>query len=168
MPADAPEMLVALRRHDVVADHDVVDVGGLVAEVVQPLLVAADAEEGMVVDKVVAAIEAVERAGDVVLAAGVHLIRAAEAEHLAIPADGLRILRGMHDEMAEALDVRRAALDALVVEGVASLRLVFAAVDRRALHRDFRQLRHAVDYFDLEPVRVGQADALAAARLVDR
>src|SRR5579862_8318977 len=99
MPADAPEMLVALRRHDVVADHDVVDVGGLVAEVVQPRLVAADAEEGMVVDKIVAAVEPVERAGDVGLVADIDLVRLAEAEHLAIPAEGLLELRRMHDKM---------------------------------------------------------------------
>jgi hypothetical protein len=69
--------------------------------------------------------------------------------------------------MAHALDVRRAALDAAVVERVAALRLVLAEIDLRPDDGNFRQHRHPVDDLDLETVRIGQAHALAAARLVD-
>src|SRR5205814_7070285 len=124
MPADAPEVLIALRLHDFVADHDVVDVSRLIGEVVEPRLVAADAEEGVVVDIVLAAVEPVERADDVVGAVNVDLVGAAQTEDLAVPAERLLELRRMHDEMADPFDVRRAALDALVIERVAALRLV--------------------------------------------
>src|SRR5579862_2661465 len=50
MAAETPEVLVALCVQVLVADHDIVDVGRLVAEVVEPGLVAADAEEGVMVD----------------------------------------------------------------------------------------------------------------------
>src|SRR5579862_1669810 len=73
----------------------------------------------------------------------------------------------MHDEMADPLDVRRSALDALVVERVGALRLILAEIDLWAIDRDLRQPLHAVDDFDLKTVRVGQPDALAAAGLVD-
>src|SRR5260370_868740 len=118
MPADAPEVLVALLHQVFVADHDVVHIGGFVRQVVEPGLVAADAEEDVVIDIIVAAVEPVERADDVVLAVGPHLVRAAEAEHVAVPAERLVELRRMHDEMADALDMARAALDA--GEGVAA------------------------------------------------
>src|SRR5204863_3172526 len=98
MPADAPEVLIALRLHDFVADHDVVDVSRLIGEVVEPRLVAADAEEGVVVDIVLAAVEPVERADDVVGAVNVDLVGAAQTEDLAVPAERLLELRRMHDE----------------------------------------------------------------------
>jgi hypothetical protein len=46
--------------------HDVVDVGGLVTQVVEALLVAPDAEEHVVVEIIVAAVEPIERADEVV------------------------------------------------------------------------------------------------------
>src|SRR5215831_13770191 len=89
MAADAPHMLVALLLQMLVADHYIVDVGGFVRQVVEPALVAADAEKRMMVDIVVAAVEPVERADDIALLAGIELVRAAEAEHFAIPAQRL-------------------------------------------------------------------------------
>src|SRR5262249_57046886 len=127
----------------------------------------ADAEEGVVIDKVVAAVEPVERTGDVGLLADINLVRDAETQHLAIPADRLFILRRVHDKMAHPLDVRWASLDAAVVKLIGPLRLVLADIDLWAMDRDFWQHRHPVDDLDLKPVRVGQANALAAARLVD-
>src|SRR6266851_8129440 len=130
MAADAPEVFVALLLQVLVADHDVVHIGRFVRQVVETRLVAADAEEDMVVDIIIAAVEPVERADQIFLLIGIHFVGAAEAERLAIPAERLFELRGMHDEMADALDVARAAFDA--VEGVAAAGLVFADVDRRA------------------------------------
>src|SRR5271169_3885334 len=86
MAADAPHVLVALLLQMLVADHHIVDVGSLIRQVVEPALVAADAEEGVMVDVVIAAVEAVERADDIGLLSGIELVGAAEAEHLAIPA----------------------------------------------------------------------------------
>src|SRR6202040_1152204 len=111
MAADAPHMLVALLPQMLVADHYVVDVGGLIGQVVEPALVAADAEEGGVVDIVVATVEAVERTDDVGLLPGIELVGAAEAEHLAVPAERLVEILRHYNKMAESLDVRRALLD---------------------------------------------------------
>ena len=149
-----------------VADHDVVDVGGLVGQMVEARLVAADAEEDVVVDIVVAAVEPVERADDVVLLVGIDLVRAAEAEHLAVPAEHLVEIRRHHDEMADALDVATGRAR----PGYSALRrrvLSSPVLTAGRLDRDLRQHLHAVDDFDLEPVGVGQPHALAAAGLVD-
>ena len=99
------------------------------------------------------------------LLAGVKLVRAAEAERLAIPAERLLEFLRHHDEMAEPLDVRRAALDPeeLALAAV----FVLAGIDLRPLDRDRSQHLHAVDDLDLVAVGVGQAHPLAAARLVD-
>src|SRR5665213_2543518 len=129
--ADAPIMLVTLSLHDLMAAHDVVDVGGFVGEVVDARLVAADAEEDMVVDMIVTAVEPVERPEDVGLLVGVDLVRAAEAEHLAVEAEHVVEVRRHHHEMADALDVARARLHA--VEHVAAPGLVLTDLDRRAL-----------------------------------
>src|SRR6266581_6932477 len=74
--ADAPHVLVTLALQMLVADHDVVDIGGLVGQMVKATLVAADAEEGVMVDIVVAAVQAVERADHVGLLAGIEFVRA--------------------------------------------------------------------------------------------
>src|SRR5215472_535902 len=65
MAPDAPHVLIALARQMLVTNHHVVDVGGLVRQMVEPALVAANAEESMMVDITVAAIETVERADNV-------------------------------------------------------------------------------------------------------
>src|SRR5216683_8153104 len=165
MAADAPHVLIALPRQMLVTDHHVVDIGGFVGEVVEAALVAADTEEGVMVDIAVAAVEAVERADDVALLPGIELIRAAEAEHLAVPAEGLVEILRHDDKMAEPLDVRGTALDPeeLALTAV----LVVAGIDRRTVDLDRIEQRHAVDDLDLVAVGIGQAHPLAAAGLVD-
>src|SRR5271166_392948 len=111
MAADAPHVLIALLLQMFVADHHIVDVGGLIGQMVEPALVASDAEEGMVVDIVVAAVEPIERTDDIRLLPGIELVRAAEPEHLAVPAERLFEVLRHDDKMAEPLDMRRAALD---------------------------------------------------------
>src|SRR5215469_15783428 len=87
--ADAPHVLVPLLLQMLVANHHIVDIGRFVGKVVEPTLITADAEEGVMIDIVVAAVEPVERADNVALLPGIELVRAAEAEHLAIPAQYL-------------------------------------------------------------------------------
>src|SRR5437899_8398267 len=100
MAADAPHVLIALPCQMLVTDHYVVDVRCLVRQVVQTALVAADAEEGVMVDIAVAAVEAVEGADDIALLSGIELVRAAEAEHLAVPAERLVEILRHDDKMA--------------------------------------------------------------------
>jgi hypothetical protein len=71
MAAYAPHVLVAFANQMLVTDHHVVDIGGLVGEVIEPALVAANAEEGVMVDVPVTAVEAIEGADDVALLAGI-------------------------------------------------------------------------------------------------
>src|SRR5260370_36811003 len=79
---------------------------------IEAALVAANAEKRVMVDIVVAAVQAIERTDDVALLPGIEFVRAAEAEHLAIPAERLVEVLRHDDEMPEPLDVRRALLDA--------------------------------------------------------
>src|SRR5271166_781178 len=148
-----------------VANHDVVDIGGVVGEVVEPTLVAAYAKKGVVVDITIAAVEAVERADDVALLPGIEFIRAAEAEHLAIPDKRLLEVLRHHDKVAKPLDVRGTALDAKELAFAAVL--VIAGIDRGARHLDRLEHRHAVHNLDLIAVGIGQAHPLAATGLVD-
>jgi hypothetical protein len=62
MPADAPDVVVPLGLQMVVPDHHVVDVLDLEREVIKPGLFAPDAEEDVMVDIDIAAIDSVERA----------------------------------------------------------------------------------------------------------
>src|SRR5215510_6312208 len=107
---------------------------------VEAALVAANAEEGVMVDIAVAAVQAVERADDIALLPGIELVRAAEAEHLAVPAECLLEVFRHHDEMAEPLDVGGTALDAeeLALAPV----LVVAGVDSRTIELDRVEQRH--------------------------
>src|SRR5207248_2033374 len=120
---------------------------------------------GVVVDIVITPVEPIERADDVGLFSGVELVRATEAEHLAIPAQCLVEVLGHNDKVAEPLNVRRASLDPekLALAAV----FVLARIDRGTLDRDRIQHLHAVDNFDLVSIGIGHADALATARLVD-
>src|SRR5215471_18111229 len=79
MAANAPHVLIALALQMLVTGHHVVDVGGLVGEMVEAALVAANAEKCVMVDIIVAAVESIKRADDIALVAGVEFIRAAEA-----------------------------------------------------------------------------------------
>src|SRR5262244_1274130 len=67
--------------------------------------------------------------------------------------------------MAEALDMRGAALDAEEF-ALASI-FVVARIDRGTLERDRVEHLHPADDLDLVSIRIGQAHPLAAARLVD-
>jgi hypothetical protein len=87
MPANAPNMGVALRLQVVVANHHVVDVLDLVGQVIEAGFLALDAEKDMVVDIGLAAIEAVERADQIVRLAGIDIIRCQKAERVAVPGD---------------------------------------------------------------------------------
>src|SRR5260370_11509752 len=165
MAADDPHMLVALLLQMLVADHHVVDVGGVERQMIEAALAAANAEKRVMVDIEVAGVQAIKRAEDVALLPGIEFVRAGEAEHLAIPAERLVEVLRHDDEMPEPLDVRRALLDAKELALAAVF--VVAGIDRRARHRDRIKQRHAVDDLDLVPVGIGQTHALAAARLVD-
>src|SRR6516225_722564 len=165
MAADAPHVLIAFARQILVADHHVVDVSRFVGQMVEAALVAANAEKGVMVDITVAAVEAIERADDVAFLPGIELIRTAEAEHLAVPAERLLEVFRHHDEVAEPLDVRGALLDAeqLALAAV----FIVARIDRGSRHLDRLEHCHAVHNLDLVAVGVGQPRPLAAARLVD-
>src|SRR5215469_5749106 len=165
MAANAPHVLVAFTRQMLVTDHYIVDVGGLVGEVVETALVAANAKEGVMVDIAVAAVEAVERADDIALLPGIKFVRAAEAEHLAVPTERLLEVLRHHDEMAEALDMRRPALNAEELPLAAVL--VVPGIDRRTVDLNRVEHRHPVDNLDLVAIGVDQAHALTAAGLVD-
>src|SRR5260370_41138611 len=165
MAADDPHMLVALLLQMLVADHHVVDVGGVERQMIEAALAAANAEKRVMVDIAVAAVQAIKRTDDVALLPGIEFVRAAEAEHLAIPAERLVEVLRHDDEMPEPLDVRRALLDAeqLALAAV----FVDAGIDWGTLDRDRVEHLHAIDDLDLVSVGIGQAHALAAARLVD-
>ena len=104
MAPDAPHVLVLAKALHVLVTHEhVVDVLHLVREMVQPRAVVADAEERVVIDVGRAAVEAVERPDEVVLASLVDVVRADEAERLAEPRHrGLDVGRG-HDAVPDAL-----------------------------------------------------------------
>ena len=90
MPAEPPHVLVGSEGFEIVVAHgDVVDVGHLERQMVEPGLLVAQAEEDVVVDEIVAAVEPVERADQVRLVAGIDVVGADEAERLAVPGDGL-------------------------------------------------------------------------------
>src|SRR5260370_18034410 len=144
MAADAPHMLVALLLQMLVADHHVVDVGGLERPMIEAALVAANAEKRVMVDIAVDAVQAIERTDDVALLPGIEFVRAAEAEHLAIPAERLVEVLRHDDEMPEPLDVRRALLDAKELALAAAF--VFPGIDRRRRHPDPIKQRRAVDH----------------------
>ncbi len=78
--------------------------------------------------------------------------------------DRLLHLRRAEHGVGDALHARRPLLDAHQV-ALARQRRV-AGVEQLARRRDLGHLVHAPDHLDLVAVRLGQADALAAARLV--
>src|SRR2546425_3799994 len=86
VPPDSPHVPVLAGLPQVlVAEHDVVDALHFEGEVVQADLRALEAQEHVVIDKGLAAVAAVERGDDVVLRAGVDVVRAEKAERLAVP-----------------------------------------------------------------------------------
>src|SRR5215813_13716907 len=107
MPAHAPHVLVLPKRGQilVVLEHRV-HVRHLEGHVVEPGAVVHHAEERVVVDVLVAAVDSVERADDVVLAPRVDVIRADEAQRLAEPGHRLADLGRAEHTVADALDGR--------------------------------------------------------------
>src|SRR5262252_1303613 len=113
MPADPPHVLVlAELLQMLVPGEHVVDVRHLERQVVQAGALVPDAEEDVMIDEGGAAVEPVERADDVVLATGVHVVRADEAERVAEPPSRLDHLGRRHDAVADPLDPRGAPVDA--------------------------------------------------------
>ena len=106
--ADAPHVLVAELFQMMVAHGDVVDVRHLERQMIKPGLLMRQTEEDVVIDVIVAAIAAIERADDVVLLFDIDVIGADEAEHLAEPGHRLGKARRHQHAVADALDVRRA------------------------------------------------------------
>ena len=106
VPADAPHVLVLAELREVVVAHaDVVDVHHLEREVVEPGLLVVETEEHVVIDVMLAAVAAIERADQVVLVARINIIGADEAEHLAEPGHGLGKFRRHHYAVSDPLDV---------------------------------------------------------------
>src|SRR4029453_12193364 len=93
------------------ADEDVVDVGRLERQMVESVSVAADAEERMVIHIVLATVEPIERADDIALLPFIDVVRATKPEGFPIPPERFFEFFRHDDEVTEALDVRRAALD---------------------------------------------------------
>src|SRR5947207_1261138 len=90
VPPHAPHVLVLAEPHQifVILEHRV-HVGPLERHVIEPGALVTYAEQRVVIDVLVAAITAVERADDVVLVARVDVVGADEAERLAKPLHGL-------------------------------------------------------------------------------
>src|ERR1700730_19231543 len=80
---DASDMSVAFRLQVVVTDHNVVDVLDLKGQVIEPVLLALNTEKDMMVDIGVAAVQAIERADQIVGASGIDLIRHQKDERVA-------------------------------------------------------------------------------------
>src|SRR5262245_37090327 len=166
MPADPPHVLVlAELLQMLVSGEHVVDVRHLERQVVQAGALVPDAEEDVMVDEGGAAVEPVERADDVVLAAGVHVVRANEAERLAEPPRRLDHLGGRHDAMADPFHPRGAPVNAHHRAG--PLEAFRAEVEWLALHGDGLQLLDPVHDLDLVAVRLLEPHPLAPTRLVD-
>src|SRR6267378_2056694 len=118
MPPDAPDVLVLAGLPQVlVAEHDVVDALHLKREVIQSRLRPLEAQEHVVIDEGLAAVAAVERGDDVVLGSGVDVIRAQEAEHLAVPFGSLFCVLRHDDAVGDALHLRRPAREAHELAG---------------------------------------------------
>src|SRR5262245_18062553 len=166
MPSDPPHVLVlAELLQMLVSGEHVVDVRHLEGQVVQAGSLVTHAEENVMVDVAGAAVEPIERADDVVLAAGVHVVRADEAQGLAEPPRRLDHLGRRHDAVADPLNPRGAPVDAHHCAG--PLEPFRAEVEGLALHGDGLQLLDPVNDLDLVAVRLLEPHPLAPARLVD-
>ena len=112
MAADAPAVLVAAAGEVLVAGHQVVEVLHLEGDMVELDHARAHREEGVMVDVLGAAIAAHERGEHLLSIAEIDLVRVHEAEVRVVEGLGRAEVVDQQDEVAEALDVRRAALDA--------------------------------------------------------
>src|SRR6266581_3863299 len=163
---DAPHVLVLARLAQVLmAEHDVVDALHFEREVVQSRLRALQAQEHVVVDEGLAAVAAVERGDDVVLGACVDVVRAEKSEHLAVPLGSLFCVLRHDDAVGDALYLRRPARKAHELAGAPQF--LVAPVEHVLARRQAFELLHAENHFHLVAVRIVDAHALAAARLVE-
>src|SRR5947208_824361 len=163
---DSPHVLVLAGLPQVlVAEHDVVDALHFEGEVIQSRLRPFEAQEHVVIDEGLAAVAAVERGDDVVLRAGVDVVRAEEAEHLAIPLDSLFCVLRHDDAVGDALHLRGPAREAHQLAGAPQFPV--APVEHVLARRQAFELLHPENRFHLVAVRVVDAHALAAAGLVE-
>src|SRR6267143_171636 len=163
---DAPHVLVLAGLAQVlVAEHDVVDALHFERKMIQPRLRPFEAQEHVVIDESLAAVAAVERGDDVVLRAGVDVVRGEQAEHLAVPLDSLFCVLRHDHAVGDALHLRRAALEAHELAGAPQFAV--APVEHVLARRQAFELLHPGNHFHLVAVRVVDAHALAPARLVE-
>ena len=109
VPADAPHVLILAVLLEIIVTHaDVVDVGDLERQVIEPGLLVREAEEHVVIDIAIAAVAAIERADDVVLVLGIDVVGADKSQRLAEPVDGLAEARRHQHAMTGAFDMRGA------------------------------------------------------------
>src|SRR5258708_39907586 len=148
-----------------VAGEDIVDVLDLEGQVVEPGPAVGEAEEDVVVDILLAAVAAVERADEVVLAADIEVVGADEAQRVAEPLHGLAQLGRRHDAVADAL--HRGGPPLQPVELALAAQHLGAVVDRLAADRNRRDPVAAVHPLDLVAVWLPDPYARAAAALVD-
>src|SRR6185312_10064018 len=165
--ADAPHMLVLAFLDEVfVADHHVVEILHLERQVIEADLLALDAEEDMVIDVIIAAIAAIERADEMIGRSGPDIVRADEAQRLAEPFERAGQIRCRHHAVADALHLRGALLQAAEIADAAIF--LRAPIDDVGPHRKRVDLLDAPDHFDLIAIGLAQPHPLAAAGLVDR
>src|SRR4051794_15688205 len=121
------------------------------------------AKERVVVDIVVAGVDPAELTDDVVLFAGVHVVRTDQTKSLAEPANGLLVLRGAEHGVANSFDAGRTRGDAHDL--ARPVQRLDAGVD--SLTHDLDRLHRLDAVHDLDGISVGllQANALAAAGL---
>src|SRR5262249_41112671 len=113
MAADAPDVLVGAEPLQmIVPDEDVVDILDLEGEMIEPGALMPNAEERVMVGIVGAAIAAAEGTDEIVGATLVDIVGSEQPERLAKPLDRLGDTRRRQHGMADALHMRRTALQA--------------------------------------------------------
>ena len=166
MAADAPHMLVLAEALEVLVTHeDVVDVLNLERKMVEAGPFVLHAEECVMVDVFGAGVDAAELADDVVRVAGVDIVRAHQAQHVAEPLYGFAVLRCAHHRVADTFHGRWTLTKPNNLAG--TIQRFRPGVDGLAHHLNRR--RGCDTMHDLDRVAVGfsDADALAAPRFVD-
>ena len=165
MAANAPHVFVFVGLAQMlVAQHDVVDVLRFKRQMVQTRIGAFNAQKGVVINKGFTAVNAVERSDHVFFVAGIHLVRANQAEHFAVPLDFFFGV-GRHDHrMCSSLDLGRPWRQAHQLTSTAQF--VVAGVDHGLAHGQGCDLLHATHHFHLVAMGVADAYPLAATGLV--
>ena len=94
MAADTPYMFILAGLLEMlVAEHHVVDILDLKRHVIEADFVTLDADEGVMIDEILAAVAAIESSDHVVPTAGIDLVRANEPEQILVPLDHFMQLR---------------------------------------------------------------------------